>query len=337
MNVFLTGSTGLLGINTAHSLLAHGHQVFALARNIEKARRVLPVTPHLTVIPGDIEEPDKWLPQLANADALIHSAAYFREYFGVGDHATKLRTLNVDLPVLLTKTAEKYGLSKTILVSSSGAIAARKDGTPADESDAPESNIPENAYFVSKVEMERQISVLLPSLRHTVVLVRLGWMFGPNDYAPTGAGQLVLQLLKTGVVQLVNGTPLHTCDARDVAEGIVLSLEKTTNHAIFNLAGEARPAINSLRELARQAGKGQVQQIPLPVALGMSSVLAVVSRLTRKPNPIPRVGLLTVSRGIPISSEKALRELQLRFRPFSETARDTIAFFQCEYKNYLPL
>jgi dihydroflavonol-4-reductase len=328
MRVFLTGSTGLLGVNTVHALLARGHEVLALARDPDKARRVLPADKRVCVVPGDVEAPDAWLGRLADADALIHAAAYFREYYGRGDHAAKLRTINVELPARLARACDEFGLTKSIMVSSSGVVTARPDGRPSDETGAPASSVPGNAYFESKAEMERDLARLAPDLAHVMVVARPGWMFGPNDTAPTSAGQLVKDLLRQRSVQLIGGPPMGIADARDVAEGMVLALEKADRPGVYNLAGNPLPAIDALREVARQAGPGhRVQQVPLPAAFMLSAVLEAFSRARGVPNPIPRMGLLTLSRGVLISSEKAERELGVRFRPFAETARDTVAYF----------
>ena len=203
--------------------------------------------------------------------------------------------------------------------------------SPTDETLPPQSNVPENAYFVSKVQMENALRDLAPQLSNTLLVVRPGWMFGPNDFAPTGAGELVLKLLQTGAAQLVGGSPTHIADARDVAFGIVSALETVEGYAVFNLAGNPLNGVQALQVVAQETG-GKVQQIPLPAALFLSGLLEPVSRLRRKPNPIPRVGLLTLSRGVAISSEKAQKELGVTFRPFDQTARDTVAFFRTDFK-----
>jgi dihydroflavonol-4-reductase len=136
MKIFLTGSTGLLGINTVHAALSHGHEVLALARDEGKAQRVLPKDSRLEIVPGDLENPVAWLFRLKEADALMHGAAYFREYFSRGAHDAKLRRVNVELTLELVRAAEEFGLKRSVVVSSSGVVEARVDGAPAGEEDA---------------------------------------------------------------------------------------------------------------------------------------------------------------------------------------------------------
>ena len=262
MDVFITGGTGLLGINTIIELLARGHTVTAVVRDRDKAHRVLPQSRHIRLVDGDMKNPATWLPELRGADALVHCAAYFREYFVAGDHAPILQTMNVELPVRLAQVASDFGVKKTVIVSSSGVVAPSRDGTATDETVPPRTAIPENAYFVSKVDMEEALTQIAPAVKNTLIIVRPGWMFAPNDYSPTGAGELVLQLLKTGAVQLVGGTPTNIADARDVATGIVSALETVTRNEIYNLAGNPHNGADALRVVAEQAGSGRVQEIP---------------------------------------------------------------------------
>ncbi|GAB4458745.1 MAG: SDR family oxidoreductase [Armatimonadaceae bacterium] len=335
MNVFLTGSTGLLGINIIHVLLAHGHEVLALVRNPEKAKQVLPDDPRITVIPGDIESPQEWLPRLQEADALIHGAAYFREFFGPGDHEARLRKLNIEFPVQLTAEANRYGLKKAVMISSSSVIAPRPDGSPATEEDPPCAPEPENRYSVSKQEMEEALAKIAPISQCPIIIIRPGWMFGPYDYAPTAAGGLVKELVEKRSAQMAAGTPLGIADVRDVAEGTVRALEKCDRSETFNLTGNMLSADEALKMIAQQIPGAKAQIMPLPMAFMVSRVLEVVSGILNKPNPIPRVGLLAIGKGVPVSAEKAKRELGVSFRPFAETAKDTVSFFQNQYPRFV--
>ncbi len=329
MNVFVTGGTGLLGNHLIAELLAQGHEVAALVRDTAKATRVLPSSPQLTTVMGDMGDADDWLPALAGKDAVIHAAAYFREAFGRGDHTAKLQALNVDLPVRLAREAARCGVRKTVIVSSSGVVYRRADGSPATEADEPRTPVPENEYFESKVRMEKALQAIALELGNSLIVIRPGWMFAPGDNAPTAAGELVIQLLCDGSLQMVGGSPLNTVDARDVAQTTVAALTKADGYEIFNVAGYPVRAIDTLRSIAEAAGNGaKVSEVPLPAALFLGAVLEPITRLQNKPNPIPRVGLLTLRRGVPISSQKAETQLGATFRPFAETARDTVAFFR---------
>ncbi|MBC8140710.1 MAG: NAD(P)-dependent oxidoreductase, partial [Armatimonadetes bacterium] len=172
MKVFVTGGTGLLGNHLITELLAQEHQVTALVRDPVKAVRVLPASPRLSTIVGDIENADNWLSSVDGMDAVIHAAAYFREAFGRGDHAAKLQTLNVDLPVQIAQEAARRNVRKTVIVSSSGVVYPRADGSPATEADEPRTPVPENEYFQSKVQMEKALRKIAPELGNSLIVIR---------------------------------------------------------------------------------------------------------------------------------------------------------------------
>jgi dihydroflavonol-4-reductase len=57
MKAFVTGSTGLLGSNLVRLLVEQGHEVKALARSAEKARRFLGDL-KVKIVVGDMENLD---------------------------------------------------------------------------------------------------------------------------------------------------------------------------------------------------------------------------------------------------------------------------------------
>lgn len=46
MKILITGATGFIGIRIIDALLAGGHEIFALCRNLEKAKAKLPDKPY---------------------------------------------------------------------------------------------------------------------------------------------------------------------------------------------------------------------------------------------------------------------------------------------------
>jgi len=326
LTVFLTGATGLLGINTVEALLKRGYHVLALARNAEKAAKVLPKDPRVQIVAGDLANSETWIPRLAEADVLIHGAAYFWESFHRGDHADLLKSYNVDLPVRLVKAAAEFGLQRSVIVSSSGVYSGRPDGLASDEDAPADGQLQESGYQQSKVAMDRALAKLSLPASHGMIIVRPGWMFGPNDFNPTGAGQVILDMQKMRLYQFVKGTPFGIVDARDVAEGIARLVEHPDPSPIYNMAGQNMTAWDALSTIAKLDGTVRMQSVPMGIALTMSSLLEFVTGIIGQRNPIPREGLLVVTKGVLVDSSRAERELGLGFRPFVETARDSLAF-----------
>ncbi len=194
MRALVTGATGLLGGNLVRELHEQGHDVRALVRSPAKARGVLDGL-DADVVAGDIRDVTSYAPHLPGTDVVFHTAAYFREYYGPGDHAALLRATNVDAVRDLLEAAARAGVPTVVHTSSSGVIGARADGRPADETTPPNGLALRNAYFASKVAAEQVVREAIARLPVRVPMVLPGWMWGPGDAAPTTAGQIVLEFL----------------------------------------------------------------------------------------------------------------------------------------------
>jgi dihydroflavonol-4-reductase len=326
--VFITGSTGLLGINTINELLHSGYHVIALARSLNKATHVLPTQhPNLQIMIGDLTTPEMWIPQLNNIDYMIHAGAYFRESSNRPEDKHPLQQINVESSVTLYKAAETIGVKRFIFISSSGTIGERTDGLPSTEVDLPTERSLNNWYFHSKVKAEAALKTVTSTSTCELVTILPGWMFGPNDVAPTGAGKLVKRFLATKQLQLVEGC-VSIADARDVATAIVKALTLGQPNQRYAVAGTPTTISALGNTLQQVVGSGTVQILPFYFALCLGWVLEGITRLLQQPNPIPPVGLYTLKNGVSINSTLAQQTFGVTFRPLHQTLTDTVAYFQ---------
>src|SRR5580693_2562085 len=160
MRAFVTGATGLLGSNLVQALLDRGHEVRGLVRSKEKAQRVFPDA-KIDFVTGDMSNVAGFAASLAGCDVLLHTAAYFREYYQPGDHKGTLEKINVQGTVDLLIAAEKQGVKKAIHISSAGVIGRKPDGSAGDENTPPDDHAASNLYFTSKVDTELAIKRFL--------------------------------------------------------------------------------------------------------------------------------------------------------------------------------
>ncbi len=327
MKAFVTGSTGFLGSNLVQALLERGYEVKALARNTQKAKKVLRHL-KLEIVEGDLDNIVAFAPALAGCDVLFHTAAYFREYYAPGNHWATLEKLNVTATIQLLAAAEKHGVKRAVHTSSSGVIGMKPDQQPGDENTAPHARRLENLYFRSKLKCDEAIAGFLKQSKLEVITVFPGWMHGPGDAAPTAAGQVVLDLLYRKIPAYPDGGTT-VADVRDVANGMILALEKGKNLDRFILAGKYM----SLQEIG--AAIERVSGVPTPKRVLPASIfLAIawmserVSSITKQPSSMTVEGVKTLLPKDVASSAKAMRELGVTFRHFDETATDAVNWFQ---------
>ncbi len=326
MKAFVTGSTGLLGNNLVRQLLAEGHEVIGLTRSAEKFERMLGDTAAIRVV-GDIEDIDGFAEHLTGCDVVFHTAAYFREYYGKGDHLAKLEAINVTATLELMAASDARGRKTFIHTSSAGTIGKHENGEPGDEETPPSPKQLRNLYFKSKVDGDAKIRAYQPPNGMAVIQILPGWMWGPGDAGPTGAGQIVFDFLD-GKVPAVPDGGSTLVDARDVAAAMVRAVGKPHGER-FIVGGR----YHSLREvvdlIARETGKPAPKgNLPSWLAIGYAYMSEVWASLTGGRAAANLAGVRTMSEKHNVSSAKAERELSASFRPLGDTIHDAIAWYE---------
>lgn len=325
MRVFVTGATGLLGPNLIDQLTAAGHEITALVRSIEHGRRILGDQAQL--VAGDLRDVGGFEGALRGAGALIHAGASYRASFAPAATAGDLRATNVDATLALFEAASRQGVGTIVYVSSAGVLRPRPD-RPLDESSAyDEAN--DNAYFQSKIAAEKialDFAASHPAVRLVTVLPSS--MAGPRDMGPTPMGQFIQKIMDGRLNILLPGA-MTLVDARDVAQAIVAALSRGASGERFIVAGRSYPAAEIIAQLARLAGRpAPTRRPPLRLLLLIARLSGLIGRLRGQPPSLRATDLKRLQRPLRWDSQKAERELGVRFRPLEETLADTVAWFQ---------
>jgi dihydroflavonol-4-reductase len=327
MRAFVTGATGLLGNNLVRALLADGHTVRALVRSETKAKRLLGDV-SLELVLGDMEDVPGFAGALAGCDLVFHTAAYFREYYGAGDHWRKLEAINVHATLALAEAAHARGVRRLIHTSSAGTIGLRVDGSSGDENTPPAPIASTNLYLKSKVLANDRLRELGARLGLDVVQVLPGWMFGPWDAAPTASGQLVLDFL-AGTLPAIPPGGTNAVDARDVAAGMIRAALHGRPCNNYILGGPFTTIENVAATLAQATGLPAPRvRIPYPIAWAYATLAQTWARITGGQTVVSVAAVRMMHAQLRVSSNKALRELRWRYRPLSETLRDEVAWYR---------
>ena len=328
MNIFVTGSTGMLGHNLVRLLLSQGHSVRALVRSPEKARKLFGDLT-LETVQGDMDNVAGFAHALKGVDAVMHTAAYFREYAGQDPEESRImQRINVDATLELIELAEREGVQAFVHTSSSGTIGVKPGGGAGDEGTPPDARQLRNAYFQSKVTGDAAIARLLEVPRRIkVVTILPGWMFGPRDAGPTGAGGLVLQFLGRKLPgRLDAGSSI--ADPRDVAQAMIHAIERGRHNERYIVGGRYASLGEVFDLLERVSGVPSPKNtIPQWLLENLARLDELRARLTRTPVQLPLIGIQTLHLKRSVDSGKAERELGARFRPLEESLRDTVRWY----------
>jgi dihydroflavonol-4-reductase len=335
MRAFVTGATGLLGNNLVRALEKDGYSVVALARSSAKAARVLAGTSARIVV-GDMKRVADFAADLAGCDVVFHTAAYFREAFEPGSDDSELDEINIGGTMALLDAADAASVRCFVHVSSGGTIGRKSDGSPGDETTPPMPMQRENPYFRSKLKGDAALQAWKSRSGITIVEILPGWIWGPWDAAPTGAGKLVAEFTAGKIPANIGG---GTCvvDARDVATAMIAAASRAFTAERAAAATSGTPKIEkyivggsfcSMKEIMQhlEAATGVAAprfEIPFVVLLAYAYGCEAWGRLTSGAPLVTPLAVRTMHAQIALDSSKAARELGTRFRDVAETFRDS--------------
>ena len=120
MRILVTGATGFVGGALVRRLLADRHRVIAAGRDAVELNRLYPDCETVVMDYGKISQPDEWLADLQDVDAVINCAGI------MGDStAARSETVNTRGPCLLFDACLLMGVERVVQISCRGGAGSR--------------------------------------------------------------------------------------------------------------------------------------------------------------------------------------------------------------------
>ncbi|MFG1396151.1 NAD-dependent epimerase/dehydratase family protein [Roseixanthobacter pseudopolyaromaticivorans] len=247
MGVFVTGSSGFIGLTVCEALLARGESVvgYDLAPPPPFAEAIFAGLPgRFQWIAGDARHQDALKDALtaSGADRLLILAAVTADAQRERTAPRTVIDVNVGAVASAMIAAAAVGISRIVYLGSGSAYGTSgRDATPLDEATTPLR--PEGLYGISK-EAGEAVALRLAELTSLDLVVgRLGTCFGPWEYATSARDTLSppFQVLRCAArgdeVVLPRAHPRDWFYGRDAAAAI-LALMDTPRlpHAVYNLS-----------------------------------------------------------------------------------------------------
>lgn len=318
MTAVVTGATGLVGNAIVRSLAARGRSVRVLARNVDKARTVIPE--HVEVVLGDITDPSSLRKAFAGAGVVYHAAGLPEQWLADPNGFARVNVGGTENAI---EAARASGARRFVYTSTIDVFRA-EPGAEYDESEldpAPKGT----AYERSKQEADRVVT-RAHQRGLDVVFLHPAAVYGPGPAGSPGVNEFVRQLLSGEAPALLpGGMPLVFSD--DVGEGHVRAEERANSGARFILSERYVSLAELARHVLRAAESTQrvPRVLPLWMARAASSLTESWARRTGKPPLIPSGQLTFLQWQARPNAERAQRELGIEFVPLEEGLRRLLA------------
>ncbi len=327
-------------------LLEAGHEVRVLVR-AQSDRRNLNNFP-VEIFEGDLRDTSSIKRAVSGCDNLFHVAADYRlpspkviMKAQIGDNLFHVAAdyrlwvpdpdvmyaINVTGTQSLILAAAEAGLKHMVYTSSVATLGFNPDSSPADETTISSLPLMTGHYKRSKFLAEQVVQHLTDQHKLSLVIVNPSTPIGPCDIKPTPTGRIVLDTLHGRMPAYVN-TGLNIVHVDDVARGHLLAFEQGNAGERYVLGGENMSLLQILEMIDEIADKKTRRirlshNMVLPVAWLMEKTATLTGIEPRA--TIDAVNM--AKKQMFFSSEKAIRELDYRYRPAQDAIRDAILWF----------
>ncbi len=320
MRTLVTGATGLIGANLVRRLARDGTRPRVLLPPGVDRRALAGVD--VEPVAGDVRDAHSLAKAMVGITRVYHAAGHIRF-----DDAGRLLlwSINVEGTRQVLQAARSTGVDRLVHVSSSVAVGAGPLCEPATEDSAfpPAGGTP---YAESKRASEELAAGDWGDLE--VVIANPTFVVGA--YGTGASSAEVVRLIASGVLRAYPPGGTNFVNAEDVADGLVLAMEKGTAGERYLLGGENLTFRAFLAQVAEECGEAPPGlQMPGWAARGLGRAGDVLGRLSSA-----RLGWLNTPflaglfEAAYFSSARAERALGYRPRPIRRGIREALRWYQ---------
>ena len=262
--VALTGITGYIGQHCGAELLNQGYQVVGTVRSRERAdatrsaiAAVAPVD-RLSFVEADLLSDDGWDVAIQGCDYVAHVASPF--IVAAPKNESELVAPAVEGTRRVIAAAQRAGVKRFVLTSSTLSMIAGKDGGPYGPESWSDINAKIGAYSKSKTLAERAAWDAVAEGEMELTVINPGPVFGPSLGA-TADGQSVATMtdMVSGKIPMIPDMAMGMVDVRDVARLHVKALTSDGAAGKRFIAATADPIeMTTVARVLREAGFNKV-------------------------------------------------------------------------------
>lgn len=303
---FITGASGFIGMELTRILTGRQIPVTVLVRNPASVAHLPPE--FLTVIKGDITDPESVKNAMKGCNKVFHLAAYarsFAEVPGIFDQVNVTGTENV------LKAAVEHGIQRLVFTSTAGTFDISDAYNNQDER-----SIKPPRYNTEYARTKRMAELLCDEYGQKglhVITVYPSRVYGPGVMSESNAVLRMLHLYALGKWRIIpsDGTTFgNYVFIDDVVNGHILAMQKGIPGEGYILGGENVTFNELFMTMRKVSGKTyRFYHIPLPVLVTAAAAMVAVARITRTRPLITPSWMRRYLQHRRLSSQKAIDEL----------------------------
>ena len=327
MRCMVTGATGFIGNRLVEKLINLGHEVNILARSQQKANQLYGNS--ITFFEGDLWNTNSIYDATRNCDVVFHLAAFANIWSK--DKMLAFNT-NVTGTKNILEAALQNKVKKVIFTSSAAVFPPSVNGEMIDET----ATLPEQYltdYETTKAQAEELCREFCKKGLN-VVIVNPPRVFGPGLLNKSNSVTILIKKYIEGFWRIIPGKG----DAignyvfiDDVVNGHILAMENGIPGEKYILGGTNISFNDFFNLISKVSGKNyQLFHLPFPIILAASKLELFLAETTGKKPLITPPWAKRYLQNRPVSSKKAISNINYVVTPLDEGIRKTIEWLKTE-------
>jgi dihydroflavonol-4-reductase len=324
--ILVTGGAGFLGSHLVKQLLDAGQSVRVLERPGAKVDH-LPID-RIELVSADIRDEPAVREAARDCDYVYHLAAdanLWRRDRGEFDQINRLGTVHV------MRAAIDNGAKRILYTSTESILSSPNSKGGAVENLRLQASDMLGPYCLSKFHAEEEVFRMVEKEDAPIIVVSPTLPVGPGDRGMTPPTRMSVAFCK-GELPAYLDCRFNLVDARDVATGMILAMEKGRTGIRYLLGGENVRLSEWLRILGEETGQPVPRwKVPYALALGVAWFSELWADLVTGKMPMATItGVRLTRRNMFFDPSASLKELGLHPRPIQEAARDAVAWYRSQ-------
>lgn len=308
MRYLVTGATSGLGRNAAQTLLAQGHQVVALGRNLQVGAELSAQGAEFIALDLSQTSVEQLKPIISGTDVIWHCAAKSSPWGSYADFYAN----NIWATECLAKAAGELKIARFVHISTPAIYFCFKHlANIKEDFVSPQfANHYARTKFIAEQSI-RQLSTLYPQT--CFVILRPRGLFGPYDQVilPRVLAQVKA---RNGKLPLPGGgkNKLDLTFVLNVVHAMQLaSTAPVASGSCYNISNQQpMPLADLLNQLFSQLGQPyQIRNLPYPLVYGIASLAELIGHLRHKEPALTRYSAGASFYQMSLNADKAQAEL----------------------------